>query len=160
LRAESIVGVQFCKRLERVAWLSILFSGIILLVGVLLAHVLRTHGDMAAVTAGKTSASAVLDIGVLVFREGLECILALAALTASLKGTQRKYQSPVSVGVGIAFVATLLTWCIAVRILDDIGKNLSALARSSGIGAARDSRSARRNELVLSQALLDWLDFA
>jgi high-affinity iron transporter len=115
---------------------------------------------MAAVTAGKTSASAVLDIGVLVFREGLECILVLAALTASLKGTQRKYQSPVSVGVGIAFVATLLTWCIAVRILDDIGKNLSALARSSGIGAARDSRSARRNELVLSQALLDWLDFA
>ncbi|MEY2503774.1 MAG: high-affinity iron transporter, partial [Verrucomicrobiota bacterium] len=31
---------------------------------------------------------AFLDIGVLVFREGLECILVLAAITASMTGTK------------------------------------------------------------------------
>jgi high-affinity iron transporter len=95
---------------------------------------LRAHGDIAGVTSGKSLASAVLDIGVLVFREGLECILVLAAITASLKETERKYQRPISVGVGIAFVATLLTWCVAVRVLDDIGNNLSALAVQAATG--------------------------
>ena len=79
-------------------------------------------------------ASAVLDIAVLVFREGLESILVLTAVTASFKGTETKYNRPVAAGVGAAFVATLLTWSIAVRILDDIGKNLSALALQAATG--------------------------
>ena len=75
-----------------------------------------------------------LDIGVLVFREGLECILVLAAVTASMRGAESKYQRPVSMGVGIAFVATFLTWCVAVRIVDDIEQDLSALAIQAATG--------------------------
>ena len=37
-------------------------------------------------------------------------------------------------GVGIAFIATLLTWCVAVRIVDDIGEDLSALAVQAATG--------------------------
>jgi high-affinity iron transporter len=37
----------------------------------------------------------VLNIGVLVFREGLECILVLAAITANLTGPQQLGRRPV-----------------------------------------------------------------
>src|SRR5260370_9629801 len=45
---------------------------------------------------------AFLDIGVLVFREGLECILVLAAITASMTGPKRTHRRPVAFGAGLA----------------------------------------------------------
>lgn len=75
-----------------------------------------------------------LNIAILVFREGLECVLVLAALTAGLRGTEKKHRRHVSVGVGFASVATLVTWSIAVRILDDLGQKLSALAIQAATG--------------------------
>jgi len=71
--------------------------------------------------------SAVLDIGVLVFREGLECILVLAAITASMVGASEAHRRPIAAGVGLAFLATLLTWRIAVAILNSLTDNVSAL---------------------------------
>jgi high-affinity iron transporter len=84
-------------------------------------------------TAGD-QASAALNIAVLVFREGLESILVLTAVTASFKGKESKFNRPVAVGVAAAFVATLLTWSIAVRVLDDIGQSISALAVQAATG--------------------------
>src|SRR5207249_12081884 len=52
---------------------------------------------------------AFLDIGILVFREGLECILVLAAITASMTGAKRVHRQPVALGAGVAFVASLIT---------------------------------------------------
>src|SRR5437868_2418792 len=63
---------------------------------------------------------AFLDIGILVFREGLECILVLAAITATMTGPKRAYRRPVGAGAGMAFVATLITWFIAVRIVNSL----------------------------------------
>jgi high-affinity iron transporter len=71
--------------------------------------------------------SAVLDIGVLVFREGLECILVLAAITASMVGASEAHRRPIGAGVGLAFLATLLTWRIAVGIVNSLTDNVSAL---------------------------------
>jgi high-affinity iron transporter len=79
-------------------------------------------------------ASAVLNIAVLVFREGLESILVLTAVTASFKGNEAKFNRPVAAGVATGFVATLLTWGIAVRILNDIGQSVSALAVQAATG--------------------------
>src|SRR6476660_9265626 len=59
-------------------------------------------------------AVAALDIGVLVFREGLECILVLAAITASMTGARQTHRRPVAIGAGLAFGATLVTWTIAI----------------------------------------------
>lgn len=84
-------------------------------------------------TAGD-QASGALNIAVLVFREGLETILVLTALTASFKGKEAKFNRPVAAGVTLAFIATLFTWGIAVRILDDIGQNVSALAVQAWTG--------------------------
>src|SRR4051794_6299432 len=77
---------------------------------------------------------AFLDIGVLVFREGLECILVLAAITASMTGTKQAHRRPVAVGAGIAFGATLITWLIAVRILGSLMDNIPALDLQAATG--------------------------
>ena len=119
---------------KRMVWLAILLVSILLIAGILRARGFGVRGSSTSSASGETWAPAVLDIGVLVFREGLECILVLAAVTASMRGAERKYQRPVSMGVGIAFVATLLTWCVAVRIVDDIGEDLSALAVQAATG--------------------------
>jgi high-affinity iron transporter len=77
---------------------------------------------------------AFLDIGVLVFREGLECILVLAAITASMTGTKQAHRRPVAVGAAIAFGATLITWLIAVRILGSLMDNVPALDLQAATG--------------------------
>src|SRR2546430_5982459 len=77
---------------------------------------------------------AALDIGVLVFREGLECILVLAAITASMTGPKRAHRKPVAAGAGIAFMATLITWFIAVRVVDSLSDNMRALDLQAATG--------------------------
>jgi high-affinity iron transporter len=79
-------------------------------------------------------ASATLEIGILVFREGLECILVLAAVAAGLRGVERKNERLVFAGAGIACAATLVTWFMAVHILDDVSLRMSALAVQAATG--------------------------
>src|SRR5438874_11762003 len=77
---------------------------------------------------------AFLDIGVLVFREGLECILVLAATTASMTGARQSHRRPVALGSGIAFGATLITWLIAVRIVGSLMDSVPALDLQAATG--------------------------
>jgi high-affinity iron transporter len=78
--------------------------------------------------------AAILDISVLVFREGLECILVLAAVTAGMVGSSAVYRRPVAVGTGVAALATLITWRIAIGVLDDLGQKISALTLQAATG--------------------------
>ena len=80
------------------------------------------------------SASGVVNIAVLVFREGLECILVLAALTASFRGKEARYHRQIIGGVLFGGLVTAITWIIAVRILNDLSENVSALALQAGTG--------------------------
>src|SRR5215208_5941813 len=77
---------------------------------------------------------AFLDIGILVFREGLECILVLAAITASMTGPKRSHRRPVAFGAAFAFFATLIMWCIAVRVVGSLSDNMSALDLQAATG--------------------------
>src|SRR5205085_8549260 len=70
----------------------------------------------------------------LVFREGLECILVLAAITASMTGVRQAYRRPVAIGAGFAFIATLLTWCIAVGIMSQLTESVPALDLQAATG--------------------------
>lgn len=81
-----------------------------------------------------SKSAAVFDIAVLVLREGLECILVLAAITAGLTGEQQRQRNPIAAGAGIGLAATLATWCVAVRILDDISTKVSALQLQAATG--------------------------
>src|SRR5213082_3344923 len=92
------------------------------------------HGAPDPTRPDTSPTVAFLDIGILVFREGLECILVLAAVTASMTGPKREYRRPVAFGAAFAFVATLITWCIAVRIVVSLGDNMSALDLQAATG--------------------------
>lgn len=80
-----------------------------------------------ALEANASPTVAILDIAVLVFREGLECILVLSAITASMVGINRAHRRPVAAGAGIGFLATLITWFVVVGIVSDLTENFSAL---------------------------------
>jgi high-affinity iron transporter len=107
--------------------------GVAAVAAVLVLQVLRTGGLPNPVAHGDFGAR-VLDIAVLVFREGLECILVLAAVTASMVGTRRGYQKPVAAGAGAAFAATIATWFIAVGIIESLADDVSALNLQAATG--------------------------
>jgi high-affinity iron transporter len=102
-------------------------AGALLVLAVLLWQAIAAGGVPNPTSPNTPLGSAVVDIGVLVFREGLECILVLAAITASMVGASESYRRPIGAGVALAFLATLLTWRIAVAILDSLTDNVSAL---------------------------------
>ncbi|QBD75482.1 iron permease [Ktedonosporobacter rubrisoli] len=77
---------------------------------------------------------AVLDIAALVFREGIECVVVLTAVTASLRGANRSYRGPIGMGVVVGMVATLITWFIAVGILSDLTTVVPALSLQAWTG--------------------------
>ena len=114
------------------------------LAAVMIGYAVLSSGEPNPMAEPRGSMSGVLDIGILVFREGLECILVLSAITASMVKSGEPYQRPVAGGMGVGAVATLATWFVAVRVVDDLSKNISALGG---------------NELVFPQDLLDRLDF-
>src|SRR5437762_1063585 len=92
------------------------------------------HGAPDPTQPNTSPTVAFLDIGVLVFREGLECILVLAAITASMTGKNRMYRRPIAAGAGMAFGATLITWLIAVRIVSSLSDNIPALDLQAATG--------------------------
>jgi high-affinity iron transporter len=65
-------------------------------------------------------AAALLNSGILVFREGLEAILVLAAITAGLLRSNGSYWRPVAAGSGVAFLATVVTWFVVVAIISAV----------------------------------------
>ncbi len=83
---------------------------------------------------GTRSLAGVVDIGVLVFREGLECVLVLAALTAGMRRDRSSQQNPMVLGVAAGSVATIATWMIAVKVMNDLSRSVSALALQAATG--------------------------
>lgn len=112
----------------------VLAAGALLVVGLLLWTALSAAGNPNPEAHSTGSLAAILDIGVLVFREGLECILVLSAVLASMAKSAQPYQRPVAVGVAIGFLATLATWFIAVGIVDDLSHSVSALDLQAATG--------------------------
>ena len=91
-------------------------------------------GSPGTLASHTSEFAGVFDIAVLVLREGLECVLVLAAITAGLTGEQQRYRNPIAGGAGMGLMATLATWFIAVRILDDISGMISALQLQAATG--------------------------
>jgi high-affinity iron transporter len=102
--------------------------------GVLVWQGVVAQGAPDPTVAHTTLLVAILDIGVLVFREGLECVLVITAITASMVGNNQIHRRPIAVGAGIAFAATLITWFIAVGIVKDLSQNISALDLQAATG--------------------------
>jgi high-affinity iron transporter len=95
---------------------------------------IAAQGAPDPLQANSSATVASLDIGVLVFREGLECILVLAAVIASMTGPRLMYRRLVMWGAAIAFLATLATWFIAVSIMKQLSENVPALHLQAATG--------------------------
>ncbi len=112
---------------------------LLIVAGLMVASVLVWQGVTASgapdPTLPHTSPGvAILDIGVLVFREGLECILVISAITASMMGDNQSYRRPIAAGVCVGFFATIVTWFIAVGIISDLTESLPALDVQAATG--------------------------
>lgn len=106
----------------------------LIVVSVLVWQGMAEHGTPDPLKPNTSPTVAFLDIAVLVFREGLECILVLAAITASMVGARRTYRRPVGIGAGIAFGATIVTWFIAVGIMSELTASVPALDLQAATG--------------------------
>lgn len=111
-------------------------GGLALVIVAALIWVGITSGGIPNPAAQRSgSLSGILDIGILVFREGLECILVLSAITAGMmRSSEESYRGPIAAGVGVGFLATLVTWFIAVGIVDDLSRSINALYIQAGTG--------------------------
>jgi high-affinity iron transporter len=79
--------------------------------------------------------TAVINSGILVFREGLETILVLAAITASFLGGNKTYRKPVAIGGGVALLAGVGTWFVAIWFVGMFGNNGLSVQAATGIPA-------------------------
>jgi high-affinity iron transporter len=84
-------------------------------------------------TVVQSHAVVVVNSAVIVFREGLEAILIFAAVTASLLGAQRRLRKPVTLGVAVAFGATVATWFVAQAILAQFSAYSDELLAITGL---------------------------
>jgi high-affinity iron transporter len=122
------------SRYMRFVWRSLLTIGVIIVVAVFVWQGITSAGNPNPTTPNTSPTAALLNIAVLVFREGLECILVLTAITASMIGKRQPHRRPVFTGAGIGFLATLITWFIAVGIVTDLSQSVSALTLQAATG--------------------------
>ena len=106
----------------------------LLVVGVLVWQALTVGGAPDPTAKGLSPAAMVLSTGVLVFREGLEAILVLAAVTAGMaRGKQKDYLRAIPVGAFAAFLATVATWFVVVAIIARVNAPEMAIQAATGL---------------------------
>lgn len=94
--------------------------------------------DAQAALSGQASPTAMaLNAAIIVFREGLEAVVILAALMASMIGARRVYRKPMALGVFLAFFASGATWWLMQTVLfafRGYGERLEAVVSVLAIG--------------------------
>ena len=102
--------------------------------GLLLGQVAAaTQGALEPVAGGLTSAAVVVSSAVLVFREGLEAILVLAAVTAGLARSGKGLERGVVVGSALALLATVATWFVVVAVISEVNASELHIQAATGL---------------------------
>jgi high-affinity iron transporter len=96
-------------------WLLLSLVG---LLGVVLIGQALDGGVSDPTSTHLSPGAAAYNSGLLVFREGLESILVLMAIVASLMGSNRSLRRPIAVGAAIGAAASVATWFGAVWVED------------------------------------------
>jgi high-affinity iron transporter len=106
----------------------------ILVVGTIIWQAFATNGNPDPTAQGLNQTSVIVETGILVFREGLEAILVLAAITASLlRQPDNNHWRPIAAGSGVAFVASIATWFIVVAIISAINAPALDIQAATGL---------------------------
>ncbi|HET7657283.1 MAG TPA: FTR1 family protein [Bacillales bacterium] len=92
----------------------------ILIIGIFVWQGLSSNGVPDPAKSNLSPSAVIMNASILVFREGLEAILVLSALTAGLMRTKQIYWKPIVSGSGAGFAASILTWFIVVAIISSI----------------------------------------
>ena len=77
--------------------------------------------DPTAADTHLAHGAVVVNSALLVFREGLEAVLVLAAFTASFTGARSGLRKPVAGGAALALAASVVTWFVAIAIIGALG---------------------------------------
>src|SRR5262249_23475877 len=77
--------------------------------------------DPTAAGAHLSHGSVVVNSALLVFREGLEAVLVLAAFTARFVRARTPLRPPVAPGAGLALAASVATWFLAIGVIGMLG---------------------------------------
>jgi high-affinity iron transporter len=92
--------------------------------------------DARAITGDGASAfTTITNSALIVFREGLEAILILAAITASMLGPRAPLRRPIYRGALLAIPASMLMFALAILLLDSLSKYGEKLEAVVGIVA-------------------------
>ena len=100
---------------------------------------LQAELEQAAQRVGSSSSTGAVisNSAIVVFREGLEAVLILAALMASMVGPARRFRRPLLIGAAFALVASGITWVVAQTVLGSLaryGEKLEAVVSVIAIG--------------------------
>jgi high-affinity iron transporter len=119
-------------RPARLAWLA---AGLALLALIVWQATTASGGTPNPTDPGTnlSHGAVVLDSGLLVMREGLETVLVLAAVTASLRGGDGAHRKPVALGAAAALAATVATWFVAIAITSAVGEGSLNLQAATGL---------------------------
>jgi high-affinity iron transporter len=128
----------------------------LIVVGILIWQGLTASGNPNPTAPNTSPTAAVLDIGVLVFREGLEAILVLAAIIASMTGEKQSHRRPIIIGAAGAFVGTLITWFVAVGIVKSLGHGVSSLNLQTTKGALNMQAATGLLAVVVLLVVMNW----
>jgi high-affinity iron transporter len=99
-------------------------------------NVAESDLQTAATALGDVTVSretVVANAAVIVFREGLEAVLILAAITASFTGARRAFRRPVLIGGLFGLLATAITYVLAQEIIDALGDGGLRLQAITGV---------------------------
>ncbi|HYM68333.1 MAG TPA: FTR1 family protein [bacterium] len=104
----------------RIVQTALIASAAALVAAVFVWQAVTQGGNPDPTVTRLTPAAAIVDTGILVFREGLEAILVLAAITASLGRAGTAYGRPIAAGATAAFAAAVATWFVVVAVVSSI----------------------------------------
>jgi len=122
------------RRFVRILIIAVTIAAAGAVIAALIFAGLTANGAPDPIATHARGRVAVVDVGVLVFREGLECILVLAAITASMTGEQRVHRQPVTAGAIVGLGASIATWFLVVGVVEELGQSVSALAIQAATG--------------------------
>ena len=128
----SIVTGRMARSSTKTVWKIGMVAAGVLILSILVWQAFTSHGNPDPTVGHVSPTAMVVDTGILVFREGLEAILVLAALTASLVRTEEGYWKPVALGASASFLASVVTWFIVVAVISSV--NASALHVQAATG--------------------------
>src|SRR6202046_869851 len=117
-------------------WTAIVLAAAVAIV-VVSWHAAGGTADPTDLPAGHrlSQTTVVLDSAILVFREGLETILVLAAITASFLGANTVYRRPVAIGSSLAMAAGVGTWFLVIWFIGRFHGSEFTIQAATGIPA-------------------------